>query len=122
MIIKRKWELPSFTSLKTLNDIVSMCSGGWDWDQTIISWVLLSSGLCGLNADNKLWAKLGLMPREQGKKNQCWGGSLRFANCNSGMVESNSWIENQVIQNVILWKKEHKILSGWMYLVAFLPT
>lgn len=69
----------------------------WDWDQNIVSWSLLSSGLCGLDTDNKLWSALGLVPREGDTRDFCWGGSTRYEDCNSGMTDRNNRIMKQVV-------------------------
>ena len=35
----------------------------WDVDQHIVSYSILTSGLCSLNKDNKLWTELNLEPK-----------------------------------------------------------
>ena len=89
-----------------------MCRGEWDWDQNILSWSLLSSGLCGLDTNNKLWSTLGLAPRDS--QGQCWGGSTRYDDCNSGMAERNKRIINQVrkIIDTVQWEKDFIFYQG----------
>ena len=97
-----------------------MCRGEWDWDQNILSWALLSSGLCGLDTNNKLWSTLGLAPRDS--QGQCWGGSTRYDDCNSGMADRNKRIINQVRKMLTSVEKDFYFSSGWVCLVAFLSS
>ena len=48
----------------------------WDIDQHVLSYAILSSGLCSLPTANKLWKELNLTPNLFNDHNTCWHGKI----------------------------------------------
>ena len=54
----------------------------WGWDQTIVTYSLLSQQVCSLNLDKKLWVTYQLPPLQFDDSHSCWHGALMYSNCN----------------------------------------
>jgi len=64
----------------------------WDIDQHILSHAILSSGICSLPGDNKLWKELNIEPREFDDGKTCWHGSGIYEDCNNVLWTRNLYI------------------------------
>jgi len=64
----------------------------WDIDQHILSHAILSSGLCSLPGDNKLWKELNIEPRVFDDGKTCWHGSGIYEDCNNVLWTRNLYI------------------------------
>ena len=53
----------------------------WDIDQHVLSYAILSSGLCSLPTANKLWKELNLTPNLFNDHNTCWHGKINTIQC-----------------------------------------
>ena len=56
----------------------------WDYDQTIVTRILLESGLCSAPADNALWAYIKMKaPKEPANDTEvCFHGMKKWSDCN----------------------------------------
>lgn len=61
----------------------------WGWDQAILTFSLLQSGVCSLEEKSKLWRLFQLEPHQFNDSLQCWhGAEAEYEDCNKNRVKS----------------------------------
>ena len=94
----------------------------WDIDQDIVTYSLLTSKLCSLQASNKVWTKLSLAPAPFRDQATCWHGSGIYEDCNNGLKMRNAMIKYQVGGKylVVLSRNivDSSIGSGMLYFIV----